>query len=901
MKKVQKKTMTEKIITNIKKLNYSRLNPLFAALLTALIFLTVLAVAGILGNGNESFLYGDLYVQYIGFIKMFLRVLKGDADFWYSFSLYLGSGTALTYAYYTLSPFNLLYLFDGIPVSTMTTLIITCKLALSAASFCYFEKRILKKENFNAIPFALCYALSTWSAAYYIHIMWLDCLYMLPLITIFTIEATAPDRRKTNTLSLILSYSYLFLTNFYIAFMAGIFEALVFLGASYCHSEGFNRNSIKKFIISGLRFSLYILLSAGLCGVILLPAGYLLYSHSAADNFEFSELASYIPDIIKSMFIGEMPSLNNVTPFLYCSLPVFVLFPFIFFKKSLSVKIRTTFATILIFYLIAMINLPTYTFMHAFDYPNFYAYRFTFCLIFTLCAAAAVVFDDLKELRPASVFASTSALIVLYSAMMPLQATRVNPGHVLTGTVGFFVNLAFISAYCLLLFLNKRTEKRQLIKSIFSLIICLELGTNFYMCIKHRAFENNDIIYTNLFSAESKAISQIKENDDSFYRISVLNESLLNAPTYYGYAGFNTFSSSDDYNLRMALWHLGVVTSNRLIEENGYTPLTYMLFGTKYRVTVPTREELISSDNYSISENPYYCSLGFMSSPYIMDYTPEDNPFINQENLINLITGGSYHIFEEVDPDSFIVKNTNAVLDSQEYAQTFYAPIISISDSQYLYLRKKEKNKQLYGCMSIHGTPLFSSDTAIIVNGADGYSSTPHASYGCIFTPQVYNEADNPEISLPHSDSGYDLTGLILCNSDRSAIFKNIYFYDYLDNGELAKIFEDINTYDIHFTEFSDSHIIGTIDVPSNRTVFFTSIPFDKDWHIYADGEEKETFSCVDDAFLCCNLTEGTHTIELKFIPSGLKTGRILSLISLLISIPICTLPILRSVKNTNN
>ena len=776
----------------------------------------------------------------------------------------------------------------------MTTFIITIKLALSAATFCYFEKRILKKTDYSTILFSLCYALSTWSAAYYIHIMWLDCLYMLPLITTFTIEATDHPRKKTNTLSLILSYSYLFLTNFYIAFMAGIFEALVFLCASSCHIKRLNHSTIKEFIISGLHFCVCIILAAGLCGVILLPAGFLLYSHSAADNFEFSQLASYIPDIIKSMFVGEMPSFNNVTPFLYCSLPVLVLFPFIFFLKKFSLKIRSVVGIIIIFYVVAMINLPTYSFMHAFDYPNFYAYRFTFCLIFVMCASASTVFDGIVEIKPTYLFSYAALLIVLYSAMMPLQAARLNPKHVLSGTPGFFVNVAFLALYMILFSLKNRTSKTMVIKSVFSIILCVELAVNIYMCIKHRPFENNDLVYENLFRAESQAISQIKSKDDSFYRISVQNESHCNAPTVHGYAGFNTFSSSDDYNLRMALWHLGIVTSNRVIEEKGYTPLTYMLFSTKYRITVPNNEELPSSSDYSISQNENYCPIGFMSSPHILDYVADDNPFSNQETLTNLITDGKYHIFEKVDPDSFIIRTNNAILDSEEYAQTFYAPIDSIPNSQYFYLREKASDKQLFGCMSVYGTPLY-SDSALIIDGPNGYYTSSRASFGSIFIPQDYNEAENTENKLPHSDLGYGLCGLLLNNEDRSAIFKNIYFYDYLDNGELEQICKDIRAFGLDVTDFSDSCIKGTVNVPASRTVFFTSIPFDRDWHIYVDGAETDTFSCVDSAFLCCNLPEGTHTIEMRFIPSGLKYGKILSIMSVILSIPICLLPIIKT------
>ena len=69
---------------------------------------------GILGYGNQTILSGDLYQQYIGFIHLFIDTIRSKGDWGYSFSLYLGQPTASTFAYYCLSPFNLLYLIPGI-------------------------------------------------------------------------------------------------------------------------------------------------------------------------------------------------------------------------------------------------------------------------------------------------------------------------------------------------------------------------------------------------------------------------------------------------------------------------------------------------------------------------------------------------------------------------------------------------------------------------------------------------------------------------------------------------------------------------------------------------------------------------------------------------------------------
>ena len=55
-----------------------------AFLLTIIAFCLFLAFYGVLGYGNYTILRGDLVAQYIDFISMYIRVLKGEEDFWYS-------------------------------------------------------------------------------------------------------------------------------------------------------------------------------------------------------------------------------------------------------------------------------------------------------------------------------------------------------------------------------------------------------------------------------------------------------------------------------------------------------------------------------------------------------------------------------------------------------------------------------------------------------------------------------------------------------------------------------------------------------------------------------------------------------------------------------------------------
>ena len=224
-----------------------KLYPLYSALLTALIFILILAFNGIAGFGNKTILTGDLFSQYVSFIRHFIDILKGKAGFYYSFSLYLGNSSAANNSYYCLSPFNLLYLIPGISLSAMTAVIITLKLALSAASFQFYLAKGLKGGRPVSILFGTAYALSCFSVTMSMHIMWLDCLYILPVLLLLMMRFI----KGGSFLPLIPAYAFLFLSNFYMAYIAGIFTAFCFIGLIIIHTDSFDKASLMSALRKG--------------------------------------------------------------------------------------------------------------------------------------------------------------------------------------------------------------------------------------------------------------------------------------------------------------------------------------------------------------------------------------------------------------------------------------------------------------------------------------------------------------------------------------------------------------------------------------------------------------------------------------------------------------------------
>lgn len=79
---------------------------------------------------------------------------------------------------------------------------------------------------------------------------------------------------------------------------------------------------------------------------------------------------------------------------------------------------------------------------------------------------------------------------------------------------------------------------------------------------------------------------------------------------------------------------------------------------------------------------------------------------------------------------------------------------------------------------------------------------------------------------------------------------------------------------------FDTDYIEGTLHSDRNG-VFFTSIPYDEGWEIIIDGEKQETKKAAG-YFLSCSVEKGDHEIILKYTVPGIKTGAVISLISLL-------------------
>ena len=75
---------------------------------------------------------------------------------------------------------------------------------------------------------------------------------------------------------------------------------------------------------------------------------------------------------------------------------------------------------------------------------------------------------------------------------------------------------------------------------------------------------------------------------------------------------------------------------------------------------------------------------------------------------------------------------------------------------------------------------------------------------------------------------------------------------------------------------YDSNHIAGEIAMKEEGKVFL-SVPFEKGWTVYVDGEETVTEN-YGDCFMMIPLQPGKHEIALQYEPVGKKEGIVISI-----------------------
>ena len=810
-------------------------------------------------GGERLILAGDLFEQYIPYIKMFWRDILSGESIWYSWNTSMGMNTSLINAYYAFSPFNIFYLiFWNVDESVITALIILLKSGFAAYTFQFFLKRVMRCESVHSILFSLMYALSMYAVYYGVLFnSWMDGVIMLPLICTCIYEL---EKKRGNYLKLVLLYTVLFVSQFYIGYMVGIFSFLFWLVLLFAR----DKDTFSGYLRRTAKYISSVVLAIGMTAVVLLPALLFLLIHNPEDATQFETLSASVFELVYALFWGSDVSRMCGFPVVSCGWLVLLLLPLYFVNKEIKRREKIRYGILMVFFLLSLVINPLYRLMHAFDAPDHYFYRHAFLIVFLFCALAAKQSMYITRIKMRDLLITLGILVTFY----PIAAWFAMEEHEgLIFKIVVNVLIAFLWFGLWMLLKKNRIEQKNV--AILAIIILMaELFTNGLVSMDTSAYPKTKI-YRVWKEGIEEAVDEISSDED-FYRMYYNIDMVNNSDSWFGYNGVSDFCSSENYHLRRAMQSLGLYTSPRILAPMGagMTPPMETVLGVKYVVLgVDPNYEINEQNNYEINENAYTLSLGYAVADDIKEYElGGTNSFENVNVLLRTMSS--------VDEDCFVPYAGDLFIECDQSEFTMNEAMTTIKYDKKLYeygmvtytIYKENVNGPMY--IQIPREESFLQDETPFWAG--GYEN--------IFTRMSTLTVSYMK-PLLIDEERYAMAVYMDDTTVNAWSFNTPLFYEYNETA-LAAIHENLSQSQLQVEEYADGYVKGTVDVPTEKTVLFTSIPYDEGWTAYVDGAEWETIAVVGDAFMALELEPGHHEVEFTYEAPGVKEGILVSSVS---------------------
>ncbi len=810
----------------------SKLVFLLAFLLPALSLLLIFAVKGIYPFGDRSFLRTDMYHQYVPFHAQLAEKLQNGESLLYSWEIGAGSNFITLLAYYLCSPFNLLlFLISKVGIVEYTSYMVVLKTGLAGLTMAWYLCRKFDTRSVSAAFFSLAYGLSGYMAAYSWNIMWLDCIWLAPMVLLGLELLVEENKGLMYCITLALSI----LTNYYISIMLCMFLVLYFICLLIMYPSkkstemiGESPRRLRDYLYKCLLFAFYSLLAGGLAAVLLLPVGAALKT-TASGTFNFPDsLSTYFGTV--DMLARHMAGVETEIglehwPNLYSCAAVFVLAPLYIMNKNIPYKEKIVKCVLLLFMLVSFAwNIPNFIW-HGFHYPNSLPCRQSFLYTIILLA---MCFEALHNLRTASVAQIVGslwgAIAFLFLCEQTVDAPEVR-------FYVYYINIGLIGLYGLFLYLYKRRKmSAPNLATLAFLLVFVEMTLN--MGITSITTTGRSAYLKN--TENFVALSEWADNEEggNFFRMEKAVKKTKNDGSWADYRSASIFSSTTNAAITKIYKQLGMEGSTNAYSFTGATPFVSSLLSVKYTLSTDEIDGPLTTlvqlcDGVNLYRNDHVLPLGFMipSSATVWNHT-DTNPIQVQNSFVS---------------------NTTSV-------HSLFTQVTSGNSNSYTFTAGQDG--YYYGVLTD-----FSVKN---IKATFGEKSTSYSNVNRDFI-----------LDLGYMHAGEQVT---LVGEDQKIVSVNIYR---LLEDNYIQAMAQLREQPLVVTSYSDTQIQATIDV-REAGILFTSIPYEEGWTVYVNGIPTQTKAFAD-AFVSIDLPAGQHTITMSYMPVGLKEGAIISLASLVI------------------
>lgn len=793
----------------------------FAFILPVVIMLAIFMIRGIYPFGDRSFLFSDMYHQYMPFFSEFLRKIKEGEGLAYSYNVGIGSNFLALYVYYLASPLHwLAFLVPESHLMEFMSYLVVVKIGLCGLTSSYYLRKRFGTGNYGVVLFSCFYALSGFMAAYNWNIMWLDCVVLLPLIVLGLERLVKEGKCGLYCVTLALSI----FTNYYISIMICIFLVLYFVMLFVTE-----KRSLK--VIGN--FALYSLLAGGMASILLIPEVCAIITTDFGD-MDFPETVEAYFSVLDMlarhcMCVTTERGLDH-WPNIYCGVAVFMLLPM--YALNQRIPIRQRFGKLAIAGILLLgfsTNLLDFIW-HGLNYPDSLPARQSFIYIFLILIMCYEAYAHIKD---------TSEKDILHGYLGTVVFLLFCEKFVEHEDIAFgieWLTLLFVSVYAILLYLY-RTRQGAKWKMVLA---WLALVTVVAECSINTSWTSVGTVSRSGYlgqQADYKALYEwTLEQEDGFYRLEKFTRKTKNDSTLTGYPTASVFSSTMNSSVMDMYKLLGMRHSKVYYGYDGATPFAAALLNVNYMLG---ESEHYSGPLYTLAEQSGEIYL------YESEYTL---PF-------GYVAPIGYDFPEDADSNG--VRTQNRMIRDLGVARDLLTTV---------------------SCKAVGDDVRFTAPEAgTYYARLKGTGTTKVEAIGGILESQNFNDLKSQSlIYLGYLEEGETIT---LTNGNEEDETPKISADIFRLNMEpLQQALELLSAQHMTDVEYDSTHISGKLNLTEPGRLIL-SIPYETGWTVLINGTETEP-ELFGGALMAFDLEAGEYEISMHYVPTGKYAGIAVTVVS---------------------
>lgn len=861
--------MIEKIKNRLKQSNCAYLA--WAFIIPTLVMWLIYIAMEVFPFGNNSVLVLDLNAQYVYFFENLRDILNGTASLLYSWRRALGGEFMGMFAYYLASPLSFIVaLFPENAITEALLCLFLLKTGLCGLTSGYYLQKTHPTKRISVVIFSTLYALSSYAVVMQHNTMWIDALILLPLVMLGVESLIKDGKFKLYVTTLALTM----LANYYIGYMVCIFIFVYFFYyyITYGSVSGTIVNEKRHFLKSFIRIGCFSVIGILIAMVIILPAYYsLTFGKTTFSNpsYDFKQKFDFL-DFLSKLYIGSYDTVRPAgLPFIYCGMLSAIFLPLYFVTKKVNFREKVMGGLLLTFFIVSFNSTTIDLVWHGFQKPNWLNYRYSFIFIFMIIVFAYRAFEYLEEIDYKYILGSASLLVLLLVIIQKQDYEYIDDLRCV------WISFGFIGAYIVALY----SLKHKLVGNSSALILAIIVITETFSAgLLNVTDLDSDVVYssrTSYLTAKNKyqpLVDYVKELDDSFYRMDKNVHRKTNDAMALGINGITSSTSTLNASVIELLSSLGYSARSHWSKYYGGTPVSDSLLGIKYLIYDNSENFGVYEDIYDDTanelytfKNPYALSIAYAADKAIadLDISEYASPFEVMNWIVTALLGSNEQI--QVFKPLEILKTTyNHMNVSIVSGHKKYTPESTAENCSLNYRLMTDEDCHLFYFIPAS----WQREVEVSVNGEAKGKFFENDNYRVTYIGEYAADTDIFVTLVPQKDEIY-------ASSDD-------YFFYTLDLDVLDEVMNKLAEGNFIISEYSDTKLIGTVNVASGNEMLFTSIPYDEGWHVYIDNVEMPLIKTLD-SLLAVEISEGEHDVKFVYMPKCFVIGAALSIIGIII------------------